>query len=311
MEEFIRNLSQKLKVPEFWNNVIQVFTQTLFKLGNTPVTLIKVIYLLFSLWAVVFISKFIVRFIDKRVLSHGIRDSGFKNTFTTIIRYLFIIFGFLFVITSAGFDLGSLGTAAAALGVGIGFGLQNITNNFISGLIILFERPIKVGDRIEVGQINGDVTSISMRATKIITNDNINVIVPNSDLINNKVINWSYNERRVRFKFPVGVGYNEDPEKVKEIVLKVAKENKGILEFPEPQLWFDEYGDNSLNFKLVVWTSTYIQKPSLLKSELYYEIFKAFKKNNIEIPFPQRDLHIKDGLENFYPFKENLNQEAE
>ncbi|MEQ8811332.1 MAG: mechanosensitive ion channel, partial [Imperialibacter sp.] len=170
---------------------------------------------------------------------------------------------------------------------------QNITNNFISGLIILFERPIKVGDRIEVGVIAGDVISINARATTIITNDNISVIVPNSEFISGTVINWSHSDRNVRFLFPVGVSYKEDPEKVKKILLEVADKNQYVLKSPPPTVMFDEFGDSSLNFSLGVWTSTHIEKPRVLKSELYFEIFKKFTEHNIEIPFPQRDLHIK------------------
>lgn len=296
-QEIIPEIEKKFTFDVLLNTIGNVFTQTLFKVGNTPVSLIKIIFILFSFWFSIFISKYLAKFIDKKILSYGIKDAGVRSTFRIILKYSFIAIGFLFILSFAGFEIGTLGTALAALGVGIGFGLQNVTNNFISGIIILFERPIKVGDRIEVGGINGDVYSISMRSTKIVTNDNINVIVPNSEFINNRVINWSYNERRVRFRFPVSVSYKEDPERVRKIVLTIAKENKGILKFPAPELWFTEYGDSSLNFELVVWTSAYIQKPKVLQSQIYYEIFKVFKENNIEIPYPQRDIHIVEGLE--------------
>ena len=182
---------------------------------------------------------------------------------------------------------------AGALGVGIGFGLQNITDNFISGIIILFEKPIKVGDRIEVGEVQGDVISISFRATTVLTNDNISIIVPNSEFISSKVINWSHNDRNIRFRIPVGVSYNEDPEKIKKILLSVANINDHVLKNPGPVVLFDEYGDSSLNFSLAVWTATHSDKPRILKSELYFEIFKRFKEEGVEIPFPQRDIHIK------------------
>jgi len=187
---------------------------------------------------------------------------------------------------------------AGAIGVGIGFGLQNITNNFISGLIILFEQPIKVGDRIEVGDVNGDVIKISARSTMVVTNDNITIVVPNSQFIDNQVINWSHSDRMVRFNFPVGVAYREDPEKIRRILLEVAKDNKGVLESPESDVLFEEYGDNSINFNLRVWTSEYVNRPKVLKSQLYYEIFRRFKEQGVEIPFPQRDLHLRSGFEN-------------
>jgi small-conductance mechanosensitive channel len=196
------------------------------------------------------------------------------------------------VLQSAGINLSTLSIMAGALGVGIGFGLQNITNNFVSGLVILFERPIKVGDRIEVGDITGDVIKISMRSTTIITNDNITVIIPNSDFITSTVINWSHNDRNVRFNVPVGVSYGSDPEKVKALLLKVADEEDAVLKKPAPDVIFTEFADSSLNFHLRVWTTSHTTRPKVLTSQLYFNIFKIFKENGIEIPFPQRDLHI-------------------
>ena len=193
-----------------------------------------------------------------------------------------------------GINLSSITILLGALGVGIGFGLQNITNNFVSGLIILFERPIKIGDRIEVGGISGDVAKISMRATTIVTNDNISIIVPNSEFIASTVINWSHTDRNVRFNIPVGVAYKEDPENIKKLLLEVAFENEGVLKDPKPDVLFTEFGDNSINFNLRVWTNEYIDRPGVLKSQLYYKIFEKFKQNNVEIPFPQRDVHIKN-----------------
>lgn len=195
---------------------------------------------------------------------------------------------------TVGINLSTLAILAGALGVGIGFGLQNITNNFVSGIIILFERPIKVGDRIQVGDVNGDVINISMRSTTVVTNDNISVIVPNSEFISSTVVNWSHTDRNVRFNIPVGVSYKEDPEIVKKILLEVAEAEEGVLKKPIPDVLFDEYGNSSLNFKLRVWTSSYITTPGVLKSRLYFEIFKNFRVHNIEIPFPQRDIHIKN-----------------
>lgn len=225
-------------------------------------------------------------------------DIGTRQSVGTIIRYVLLIAGFILIIQNVGIDLSALGILAGALGVGIGFGLQNITNNFISGLIILFERPIKVGDRIEVGDVNGDVIKISSRSTMILTNDNISIIVPNSQFIDSPVINWSHNDRNIRFNFPVGVSYKEDPQKVKAILMEVAMKNEGVLKTPSPDVLFIEYGDNSINFKLRVWTSDYINKPQVLKSQLYYEIFRRFGEEGVEIPFPQRDLHLKSGFEN-------------
>lgn len=189
--------------------------------------------------------------------------------------------------------MSALSLLAGALGVGIGFGLQNITDNFISGLIILFEKPIKVGDRIEVGDVDGDVISISVRATTIQTNDNISMIIPNSEFISQKVINWSHNDRNIRYRIPIGVSYKEDPEQVKSLLIGVANRHKHVLKDPAPVVLFDEFADSSINFTLAIWTSTYTDRPLLLKSEILFEVFKVFREKGIEIPFPQRDIHIK------------------
>lgn len=281
----------------FVEKLKDVMNFVIFDVKGSNFTLLTLIYLVVSSMVLVFVVKRITYFLEHKFFATRITEKGNRSAIVTIIRYLILLFGFLFIFKSAGFDLGAFSWLLGALGVGLGFGLQNITNNFISGIIILFERPIKVGDRIQVGDIMGDVVAISMRSTRIITNDNISVIVPNSQFINGNVTNWSHNDRLVRFHYPIGVSYKENPEEVKKIVLSVAENHEGVLKDPAPALWFVEYGDNSLNFELVVWTSTYIQKPVVLKSELYYIIFKEFEKHNIEIPFPQRDIHIRSGLE--------------
>lgn len=282
-----------------WEEINRILNIVIFDIKGSDFTLLTLLYIIVASTILVIISKRVSNLLTRRILGRYIKDPGLTASIGTIFRYSVLVIGFMTIFQTAGFDLSTLGLLAGALGVGIGFGLQNVTNNFISGIIILFERPIKVGDRIEVGDINGDVVSISMRSTTVVTNDNISVIVPNSEFINSQVINWSHNDRRVRFKFQVGVAYKEDPNKVRDIVLEVAKQTEGVLQIPAPDFWFVEYGDSSLNFELVVWTSDYIQRPKVLKSKLYYEIFAKFAEHHIEIPFPQRDLHVKSGLENF------------
>lgn len=257
-----------------------------------------VIRLVFLMTLLVFLSGKLKTIFVKQILSKYSDDIGVSQSIGTIIQYFFIIMGAFVVIQSSGINLGSLNVLAGALGVGIGFGLQNIANNFISGLIILFERPIKVGDRIEVGNVTGDVVKISSRASTVSTNDNISIIIPNSELINKQVINWSHNDRRIRYHVPVGVSYKEDPEFIRRVILEVADENKDVLKRPAPEVLFIGYGDSSIDFDLLVWTSSYIDKPIILRSQLYYEIFKMFKEHKIEIPFPQRDLHLKSGWPN-------------
>ena len=271
----------------------------LLKLGDSNLTLGLLLGLVISIVLLFFIAEVIRKFLANKVLTRYRLDLGTRQSISTIVKYVLIIIGLVTILQNSNVDLSALGILAGAIGVGIGFGLQNITNNFISGLIILFESPIKVGDRIEVDQVYGDVIKISARSTMILTNDNISIIVPNSQFIDNPVINWSHNDRNIRFNIPVGVSYKEDPQKIKSILMKVAKENSGVLDYPEPDVLFKEYNDSSIDFILRLWTSEYINKPQVLKSQIYYEVFKKFREENVEIPFPQRDLHIKSGLEKF------------
>ncbi|MGE0091866.1 MAG: mechanosensitive ion channel family protein [Bacteroidales bacterium] len=264
----------------------------LFAIGSSEFTTKTFLWLIISFLLLFFFAGKIKKILVKKIFPRYNIDMGIAESVGKIIQYILIVVGFIVIFQTTGIDLSALGVLVGALGVGIGFGLQGITNNFISGLIILFERPVKVGDRVEIEGLEGNIIKISGRATTILTNDNIAVIVPNSDLISKRVVNWSHNNRRVRITEPVGVSYKEDPQVVQKILVDVAKKNKGVLESPEPYVRFDEYADSSLNFSLLVWSKDFSDKPRILKSELYYVIFAEFKKKGIEIPFPQRDIHI-------------------
>lgn len=277
--------------------VQDIFSYSLVSLGESKLTIGLILTLIVSFVALFIITEWIRRLLVNKVLSRYQIDSGTRSSIGMIVKYVLILAGVFSILQTNGVDLSAFGILAGALGVGIGFGLQNITNNFISGLIILFEQPIKVGDRIEVGDVSGDVIRISARSTTIVTNDNITIIVPNSQFIDSPVINWSHNDRNIRFNFPVGVSYKENPEKIKGILIEAAKENSGVLNTPPPDVLFESYGDNSINFILRVWSSEYINRPTVLKSQLYYAIFKKFADQGIEIPFPQRDIHLKSGFD--------------
>ena len=268
----------------------------LFHLGSSPFTPKTLLLLIFFLFLLFYMSSKIKKLLVGKIFPRYDLDVGVGQSIATIVRYVLIIIGIVVIFQTTGIDLSAIGLLVGALGVGIGFGLQNVTNNFISGIIILFERPIKVGDRIEIDELAGNIVDISARATTVITNDNIAVIVPNSDIINTRVINWSHNNRNVRFNFPVGVSYKEDPELIRKLLIEIAIGNPGVLKKPKPDVLFNEFGDSSLSFIFRVWTSDYSDTPQMLKSELYYEIFKKFKEHNIEIPFPQRDIHLKSEL---------------
>ncbi|HVO72716.1 MAG TPA: mechanosensitive ion channel domain-containing protein [Ignavibacteriaceae bacterium] len=279
-------------IKKFFIDLMQSLDLPVIKIGTTDLTLWTIIYLFLLLFILIYITGKIRRWVIYRLLSKSKIDLGVRISVGTIIRYIILVIGFVIALQTVGIDLSTFTILAGALGVGIGFGLQNITNNFVSGIIILFERPIKVGDRIEVGKIRGDVVRISMRSTEIVTNDNISIIVPNSEFISSTVINWSHVDRNVRLNFPVGVSYKSDPEEVRKTLLLVAGENPGVLKEPKSDVLIEEFGDNAILFNLRVWTREYINRPGVLKSQIYYEILKRFKQNNIEIPFPQRDIHI-------------------
>ncbi|WP_186757471.1 mechanosensitive ion channel family protein [Echinicola salinicaeni] len=296
MEELLQDV-KKDGFSAFLDKFNELLEYVVITLGESKLTVGEIIAIAFSIFLLLIVTEWIRKFIVNKVLTRYNMNIGTRQSVGTIIRYALLISGFVIIVQNSGIDLSALGILAGALGVGIGFGLQNITNNFISGLIILFEQPIKVGDRIEVADVNGDVIKISARSTMVVTNDNISIIVPNSQFIDSPVINWSHNDRNIRFNFPVGVSYKEDPQKVKTILMEVASNNEGVLNKPSPDVLFTDYGDNSINFNLRVWTSDYINRPNVLKSQLYYEIFKRFNEEGIEIPFPQRDLHLKSGFE--------------
>ncbi len=278
--------------------LLSLWGKVLFTLGQAEFSIGLVASVTIALILLFFVSSKLKLLLVRRIFPRYNIDIGVGESIATIIRYTIITIGFIIILQSTGIDLSALGLLVGALGIGIGFGLQNITNNFISGIIILFERPVKVGDRIEVNNVTGNIVQIAVRATTVVTNDNISIIVPNSEFVNSVVINWSLENRNVRFNFPVGVSYKEDPQKIRKLLIEVALENKGVLKEPSPDVLFEEFGESSLVFNLRVWSSEYSDRPKVLKSQLYYSIFEKFKEHGVEIPFPQRDLHVRSGFEN-------------
>ncbi|MBE2281023.1 MAG: mechanosensitive ion channel [Ignavibacteriaceae bacterium] len=270
---------------------------TLFTLNEARFSVWTLLFLFISIFIVIKVSGYGKKLLIERILGKFDLEYGVRVSIATIARYLFVIIGLSIIVQSAGINLSSLVLIGGALGIGIGFGLQTIISEFISGIILMFERPIKVGDRVEVGGIAGNVKEIAPRATSIVTNDNITIIVPNSKFISSEVINWSHSDNTVRLHIKVGVSYSSDPNKIREILLKVAYENEGVIDDPEPAVQFKEFGDSSLNFELLVWTTEYMTKPHVLISQLYFSIWYAFKENGVEIPFPQMDVHLKNGGE--------------
>lgn len=267
----------------------------LLKLGNEPFTIASLLKIIFWLAFVLALSWALRRFVVQRLLKHTRFDSSFQYAISKLTGYVFVCLGFFIALQVNNVNLSSLTVIAGAVGVGVGFGLQNIINNFVSGLIILAERPITIGDRIEVGTVAGQVSKISLRSTTVVTNDNISIIVPNSDIISHAVTNWSHGDPRVRIRLAVGVAYGTDPEKLRRLLLEVAADHPKVLKTPASDVFFNGFGDSSLDFELAVWTAEMTAKPRRFRSELYYAIEKKLRDNHIEIPFPQRDLHLRSG----------------
>jgi small-conductance mechanosensitive channel len=281
-------------IKNIFNEIKEFLDIPLISIGKTELTLWTIVYFVFLLFILLYSTGKLRKWMVYKVLSKSKIDLGVRVAVGTIIRYIILVIGFVIVLQTVGIDLSTVTILAGALGIGIGFGLQNITSNFVSGIVILFERPIKIGDRIEVGSVSGDVIKISMRATTIVTNDNISVIVPNSEFISSTVINWSHIDRSVRLNFPIGASYDSDPEKVKTILLEVIGENKGILKEPKPDILLSKFSDSLIEYNIRIWTREYINRPGVLRSQLYYEIFRKFKDAGIEFPYLRRELYLKN-----------------
>src|SRR5213595_3502687 len=265
-------------------------------LPAVSLSLVQIFLLIALLIAVFWISSRTKRFLFNRFLVNSGLDRALQYAIAQIIANVVLVVGVLIVLENTGIHLGALEVFAGAVGVGVGFGLQNIASNFISGLVILAERPITIGDRVEVAGILGTVRQIRARSTVIMTNDNIAIIVPNSKFIDSPVTNWQYGDPTVRFRLPVGVAYGSDVDKVREALIAAAREHSATLNDPEPAAFLEKFGDSTIDFELVAWTQEMSYKPRRYRSDLNFLIYKHLTGAGIEIPNPQRDLHIRDGV---------------
>jgi small-conductance mechanosensitive channel len=275
--------------------ITNVLELRILKLGATQITVSTLLYFLVLLFLLYYLASRLRSLLANRILRRTKLSAGARQAVATIVRYIVLFVGLLIILQTVGIDLTALNVIAGAVGLGIGFGLQAVFNNFISGVIILFERPIKVGDRIEVDNVLGDVIEIGARSTTVLTNDNIAIIVPNSKFITENVTNWKYTDEKVRFRIPVSVAYDSDVRLVERLLLDVARENPNVLDQPEPVVRLLQFGDNGLLFELRPWSSALVDRQGKLTSELNFAIHDKFKAHNIEFPFPQRDLRIRGG----------------
>jgi small-conductance mechanosensitive channel len=263
-----------------------------FTVGSLSVSFGGILTFVAALWAAMLISRFIRFVLQEDVLPHVDLPRGVPGSISKLIHYIIVGLGFFIALAVAGISLDRFALIAGALGVGIGFGLQNIVNNFVSGLILIFERPVQVGDTVEVGTLLGSVQRIGVRSSTVRTFTGAEVIVPNANLISNEVINWTLSDRNRRLEVAVGVKYGTDPQRVLDILEKVAADHSEVLENPPPVTLFRGFGDSSLDFTLRFWAVRY-EEGLKIASDIAVAINNALKEAGIEIPFPQRDLHLR------------------
>lgn len=281
MESLLSHLKELLAYPLFVTEKSQITVLTV-------ILFVTLIIVLFSL------SNFLQRFIQKKILKYTKIESGAQQSVATIFKYAFVALGLVLIIQNTGIDLSAFSMLAGAVGIGVGFGLQNVVNNFIAGIIILFERPIKIGDRIEINKIEGTVKHIGARSTHVLTNNNITIIVPNSKFITENIVNWTLAERLVRFQIPVTVAYGTDFESVEKLLLKSVAENPNVLKFPEPGVRFLNFGENGIELELRAWSSTQVDRKGRLVSSINASIYKIFMEEGVKIPAPQREVSLKN-----------------
>lgn len=264
-----------------------------FQVGNWRISLATIVVALLLFIIGLIASGFFQRWLDVRVLTRAQLDQGARSAIRTGVGYIGIALAALIAVSYAGLDFSNIAIVAGALSVGIGFGLQSIVNNFVSGLILLAERRVSVGDRIVVGADEGYVRRISVRATEIETFDRNFVIIPNSDLMTNSVKNWTFQNRHGRVIIDIGVSYGSDPDLVKEILLKVGKEHPAIVDRDKVRVWFMDFADSALMFRLIAFVGD-ISYLLDTHSDMRFAIMREFRAAGVEIPFPQRDINLRD-----------------
>jgi small-conductance mechanosensitive channel len=266
-----------------------------YHIGSVDVSVTRLVEGLLIFALAILVSRTLSALLQRRIAKRAYLDPGLRYTMGRLTQYLIISLGLLLALKSAfNLDLTSIAVLFTALSVGIGFGLQYIAADIASGFILLFERPVRVGDRITIGEDEGDVQSINLRTTVVATNDRISIIVPNSKLVSQRLINWSYGDPRARISIPVSVAYGSDIELITKTLLAAAEEVDNVLQDPAPKVQFLKFGDWSLDFRLLVWTN----RPRLhtqIRSDINYRIEKLFRHAGIEIPFPQTELRLRGG----------------
>ena len=275
--------------------------------GKISITLGGVLLFVFSVWLALWAAKTVRFILRDEVLPKMSLPRGVDNSISSLTYYAMVIFGIFVSLAAAGFEISQLAIVIGALGVGIGLGLQNVVNNFVSGLILMFERPIQPGDVVEMSGTSGKVREIGMRATTLSTFEGADVVVPNGMLLSEKLINWTLSDMDRRIDVNVGVAYGTDPRRVLELLMEVTKATPGVAIEPEPTILFSGFGANSLDFSIRAWTNNFGDWVKI-RSDMTVRVYDALQHAGIEIPFPQHDLHlrsvspeVKEGLAGLVP----------
>lgn len=284
-----RDLSRKIT-----QTLVGSVVSKVIPLGNTSYSVLDVFILVGLFTGVVLLAGTTKKVLRSRVLRFTGLNRSAQETVAQVVTYGLIFLGTIVVLQLWGLDLSSLTIVASVVGVGIGLGLQGIAKEFISGLVLIFERPIRVGDFVNVGELMGTVEHISVRSTELRTLDELSIIIPNSRFLEAEVINWTHHSPVSRLKVPVGVAYGSNLTVVRSALIDAAKEHADVLAEPTPRVFFKGFGDNSLNFELLIWISEPRQQ-FRIKSDIYFRIEAILRHRNVEIPFPQRDLHVRSG----------------
>lgn len=284
-----------------WVWLQDVAVYPLFSIGATQINMMRLVglgvILLFAWWVSYMLERALVR-LAKRAATDRMSESG-MYALGRIVRYLLWILGSVLGLNFLGFDLASLAVVGGAVGIGVGLGLQNVVSNFVSGIIILLEKTLKVGDFVDLQSgVMGRVAEINLRYTRVTTNDSVDIIVPNSEFTGGRVINWTFGEDFRRIHIPFGVAYGTDKSLVREAGIAAANSVEGTVTTAgrEPDVWLVQFGDSSLNFELVVWVGlASVSSPGRTQARYLWAIEDELRRRGIEIPFPQRDLHVRSG----------------
>ncbi|MBF0444970.1 MAG: mechanosensitive ion channel [Magnetococcales bacterium] len=273
--------------------VVKVWSYILFDWGKTHIQVADLFLLVVLVSSFIWLSR-LVRQFTFRMMFRKVSDVGIRHSLSVFAQYGVVILGFLFTLRYMGIDLTNLAIVAGALGVGMGFGLQNVANNFVSGLLLLVERPIRTGDVIRVAEKEGEVTKIGIRAVTVKTWDNHEVIIPNSEIASNSFTNWTHSNFVIRTLFLIGVHYNTDLHHAIRVIREVLEENQKILNDPIPAVWISNFGASSVDIHVHYFTDWRVQRPTAIKSGVLLRIWDRFKEEKIQIPYPQQDIYLKE-----------------